>query len=98
MGKNLDAARLCLAKRANVDSLLKQLNTKGWNIVPISLVSLTDDTYANFLKQLLESEEVVDTGEVLIYFAPGIGCEVKEGGFWIGVETPIDKVLQFLKE
>ena len=101
MGKNLDVARLYLAKEAETKPLLKQLRARGWNIMPISFVDVTIDSYnpyASFLKRLLESEEVINIGEVQIVFVSDTGCRVKGGVFYIGIETPIDEILQFLKE
>ncbi|HEY4477514.1 MAG TPA: hypothetical protein VJB56_02695 [Candidatus Paceibacterota bacterium] len=101
MGKNLDAARVYLAKEAEAKSLLKQLRAKGWNIIPIAFVDITVGSYSlyvSFLKRLLESEEVINIGEVQIVFISDTGCRVKGGVFYIGIETPIDEILQFLKE
>lgn len=101
MGKNLDTARLYIAKEAEVKSLLGRLRVNGWNIMPIPFIDVSIDMYdmyASFLKRLLESEEVVDTGEVFIVFISGKGCQIKGGVFYIGIETPIDEMKQFLKE
>lgn len=99
MGKHLDATQEYHAKESAILFLVDQVIAKGWRIDRFALfVDPTSYEYRSFLSRLLESSEVIDTGEVGVTLVEGDTCKVRNGKFYIGIGTPIDEVLQFLKE